>query len=132
MLRAFGVTDKGRVRSTNEDCFGIDAALQLCVVADGMGGHNAGEVASRLAVDAVLEQVATQGAGASWPFGYDENLSRRSNVRARVVLPTPIGPSTTMYLQWAMSITGGVDGCARCAGRARRAAAAARARAPGW
>ena len=50
MLRAFGVTDRGHVRPTNEDCFGIDPDLQLCVIADGMGGHNAGEVASRLAV----------------------------------------------------------------------------------
>ena len=31
MLRAFGVTDKGRVRSTNEDCFAIDAELGLLV-----------------------------------------------------------------------------------------------------
>ena len=44
---AYGLTDKGRVRPTNEDCFAIQEELGLCVIADGMGGHNAGEVAAR-------------------------------------------------------------------------------------
>jgi serine/threonine protein phosphatase PrpC len=56
-LQAYGLTDKGRVRPTNEDCFAIHEELGLCVVADGMGGHNAGEVAARLAVDAVVDFV---------------------------------------------------------------------------
>ena len=55
MLRAYGSTDKGPLRPTNEDCFGIDEHLGLCILADGMGGHNAGEVAARMAVDAVTE-----------------------------------------------------------------------------
>ncbi len=80
MLRAFGVTDRGRVRPTNEDCFGIDPELQLCVIADGMGGHNAGEVASRLAVEAVLDYVANNSVTTTWPYGYDSGLSERANL----------------------------------------------------
>jgi len=88
VLRAYGVTDKGRVRQTNEDCFGIDEPLHLCVVADGMGGHNAGEVAARMAVDAVIEHVReafdtpkpkVEDTGA-WPFGYEMALSRAGNL----------------------------------------------------
>ena len=80
MLRAFGVTDRGHVRPTNEDCFGIDPDLQLCVIADGMGGHNAGEVASRLAVEAVLDYVANNSVTTTWPYGYDSGLSERANL----------------------------------------------------
>ena len=80
MLRAFGVTDRGRIRPTNEDCFGIDPDLQLCVIADGMGGHNAGEVASRLAVEAVLDYVANNSVTTTWPYGYDNTLSERANL----------------------------------------------------
>ncbi|HVA66909.1 MAG TPA: protein phosphatase 2C domain-containing protein [Elusimicrobiota bacterium] len=49
-----GATDRGLVRPQNEDGFAVDAGLRLLVVADGMGGHRAGEVASALAVEAVM------------------------------------------------------------------------------
>jgi protein phosphatase len=48
-------TDVGRKRQGNEDTFCLEPTLGLYVVADGMGGHAAGEVASRLAVDTIRE-----------------------------------------------------------------------------
>jgi protein phosphatase len=53
------LTDLGRKRASNEDAFFIDDALGLYVVADGMGGHAAGEIASREAVDTVYGMVKT-------------------------------------------------------------------------
>ncbi len=50
-----GATDRGLVRAQNEDAFALDSALRLMVVADGMGGHRAGEVASAMAVKALSE-----------------------------------------------------------------------------
>lgn len=55
-IRHGGVSDIGNVRPTNQDRLLVDGGL--VVVADGMGGHNRGEVASRLAVDAVREAFA--------------------------------------------------------------------------
>jgi PPM family protein phosphatase len=57
MLDAFALSDKGCVRSNNEDYCLIEPELGLYVLADGMGGANAGERASRLAVDTVAERV---------------------------------------------------------------------------
>lgn len=57
MLEAFGLSDPGCVRSNNEDTFLLAGDLGLYVVADGMGGAQAGEHASRIAVDTVLECV---------------------------------------------------------------------------
>ena len=48
-----GATAIGRKRDTNEDCFLVDNDLQIFAVSDGMGGHAAGEVASKTAVEAV-------------------------------------------------------------------------------
>jgi protein phosphatase len=60
-LAAHGVTHTGR-RKTNEDAMLVDVGLGLFVVADGMGGHNAGEVASTIAVTALRDFFASQGA----------------------------------------------------------------------
>jgi protein phosphatase len=57
MLEAFAMSDKGCVRSNNEDYCLIEPERGLYVLADGMGGAKAGERASRLAVDTVVEIV---------------------------------------------------------------------------
>ncbi|MDX1405194.1 MAG: Stp1/IreP family PP2C-type Ser/Thr phosphatase [Woeseiaceae bacterium] len=55
------ITDVGKVRDHNEDAIGSDADMGLMVLADGMGGYNAGEVASEIAVQTITE-LAAEGA----------------------------------------------------------------------
>src|SRR5687767_2274694 len=55
-----GLTDPGRVRRENEDRIGTYPELGLAVLADGMGGHQAGEVASGMAVDIVTRHFETR------------------------------------------------------------------------
>lgn len=57
-IKVVQLTDTGKVREHNEDAIGCELDLGLLVLADGMGGYNAGEVASGIAVETVLKQVS--------------------------------------------------------------------------
>ena len=57
MLEAFGLSDPGCVRNNNEDCYLLSPQTGLYVVADGMGGAQAGEHASKLAVDTLADVI---------------------------------------------------------------------------
>ena len=81
MIRAFGVSDAGRVRKSNEDKFVSDPNLGLFAVADGMGGHKAGEVAAQLAIDAIVGFISRSDRDydVTWPYGIDDRLSFDGN-----------------------------------------------------
>ncbi len=75
------LTDVGRKRKGNEDSVFINAEQRLFVVADGMGGHAAGEVASKVAVDSINEFVCLTSGDEeiTWPFGLDQTISYDGN-----------------------------------------------------
>ena len=81
MVRFHGVSESGAVRQRNEDCFIADDGLSLFVVADGMGGHVAGEVASRVAVDSIRSFIerSEDSQDLSWPCGLDPALTFSGN-----------------------------------------------------
>jgi PPM family protein phosphatase len=58
LLEVAAITHPGKARPQNEDCVAVDPGAGLAVLADGMGGHNAGEVASRMAVELVTARLA--------------------------------------------------------------------------
>jgi len=59
-LSTAAVSDPGRIRAYNDDSLAADAELGALVLADGMGGHNAGDVAARMATELVLEHLASE------------------------------------------------------------------------
>ncbi len=65
-IRACGLSDVGRSRAVNEDSFVIESGLGLFLVADGMGGHGHGDVASRLAVDTIRASLRRDRDDSGW------------------------------------------------------------------
>jgi protein phosphatase len=80
-LRFCSSTDPGRQRSTNQDALLVDPSLRLFVVADGMGGHRYGDIASRLIVDGIRQFFEDRSIDddKTWPFGYDVQRSYPAN-----------------------------------------------------
>ena len=106
ILEIDGRTDTGRVRDHNEDCLGLDESRGLLLVADGMGGHKAGEVASSIAVSSIMRGIAGDGTGT-------QGLSRRVRLDSLIRTadaairekaskdPDCSGMGTTLVALWA-------------------------------
>lgn len=102
----YAETDVGLRREINQDSILVDQDLCLYVVADGMGGHKGGEVASGIAIEAVREVVLQKVQNARLvpkdiiEEAYKE-ASHRIFQRAAVENPELMGMGTTMVLMWA-------------------------------
>jgi len=98
ILEAFGYSDKGCVRPNNEDYFRIEPHIGFYAVADGMGGAEAGEYASRLAVDVVAEHVVSaETRDAQLLLAAMEKANRRV-VQAAEESPDLAGMGTTLLV----------------------------------
>ncbi len=79
-IRYAAKTDPGLKRNHNEDYFSLIEDEQLFIVADGMGGHACGEVASKMAADTIREFFnRSKDDDATWPFKMDRQLSYLEN-----------------------------------------------------
>jgi serine/threonine protein phosphatase PrpC len=110
-----GVTDLGRVRTNNEDCFRIVESLNLFVLADGMGGEAHGEVASAMAVETIIKHCTeAQGEPGTTQLGLSEpswsektrrltnavHLANKSIYEAAEANPEQHGMGATLTAGW--------------------------------
>ncbi|MGB5345341.1 MAG: Stp1/IreP family PP2C-type Ser/Thr phosphatase [Woeseia sp.] len=95
------ISDTGKVREHNEDAIGVNADIGLLVLADGMGGYNAGEVASGIAVQTISELCA-EGAVREVRNGIDPTTGL---MRQTIVLRDAIARANKIIYQTAQSQT---------------------------
>lgn len=78
--RFAGLTDVGLIRERNEDSLLVFPEYRFAAVADGMGGHLSGDVASALAISTLQDFYSnTVGPDRTWPFPYDQELTEEEN-----------------------------------------------------
>jgi len=107
MMEAFALSDRGCIRSNNEDYCFIQPALGLYVLADGMGGAKAGERASRLAVETVAQSVQVAGHRDSQVLLRAVEEANRRVIEAAHSDPDLEGMGTTLVV--ALELEGGID-----------------------
>ncbi len=95
------ITDTGKVREHNEDAIGSNADIGLMVLADGMGGYNAGEVASGIAVQTITE-LASEGADRE---SRNETDPSSGLMRQSIVLRDAVSRANKIIFQTAQSQT---------------------------
>jgi PPM family protein phosphatase len=98
-LLCVGQTDTGRVREHNEDSIAYDADIGLLVLADGMGGYNAGEIASSIAVKTIVGLVREAVEREDWRL-HDHSAGLR---RASIILRDAILRANKIIFQTARS-----------------------------
>ncbi len=76
-----GFTHVGMRRDHNEDAFSIESDMKLAIVADGMGGHNSGEIASKMTTETINNFFTATDSDdeITWPYRYDKRLSEAEN-----------------------------------------------------
>lgn len=79
VIESAGITDIGRKRTNNEDALFFDDTLKLYIVADGMGGHQAGEIASHLVVETITDYMKNRFTREDDFINYDKTLSIEAN-----------------------------------------------------
>ncbi len=96
-------TDKGMVREQNEDAIGGDSTAGLLILADGLGGANAGEVASQLAIDLLVSQLVSEEGSEAEPPGSEALLEAMHGVNQAILelsqqVPEYQGMGTTLVV----------------------------------
>lgn len=106
-LEVVSLSDIGRVRGVNEDAVAVDGDYGIAVVADGIGGHRAGEVASRMALDIIIERLRAKvqqyraGARQPTPLQFAEQIVSEANLAIHAAArrqPGCAGMGTTLAL----------------------------------
>jgi protein phosphatase len=98
MLEAFGLSDPGCVRSNNEDYFISDAEAGIFILADGMGGANAGECASHIGAERAYEVLLSTKSAPTVPLEHAFDEANRTVRQAAEAHPELSGMGTTLVV----------------------------------
>ncbi len=107
---AYGLSDVGRSRNRNEDHFSIEDDGRLSIVADGMGGHGHGELASRLAVKAILSFLEAPPAGGARAAEQRSRLLETAFLAAHERLLEEVAGNSSLLGMGTTAVVLAVDG----------------------